>query len=81
MRAADMPGAGDSMKRAYAATAQKEREPIRERIRAALAAAKARGVALGRDRGTGRQRRPVQLLRPSGGARRQTGLHIGCCWR
>ena len=43
IRAADMPGADDLMMRVYAAMAQKERELIGERTRAALAAAKARG--------------------------------------
>jgi DNA invertase Pin-like site-specific DNA recombinase len=47
IRAADMPGADDLMVRIYAAMAQKERELIGERTRAALAAAKARGRALG----------------------------------
>ncbi|WP_198370526.1 recombinase family protein [Roseomonas rosulenta] len=51
IRAADMPGADDLMLRIYAAMAQKERELISERTRAALAAAKARGIALGGDRG------------------------------
>lgn len=51
IRAADMPGADDLMMRVYAAMAQKERELISERTRAALAAAKARGRALGGDRG------------------------------
>lgn len=51
IRAADMPGADDLMMRIYAAMAQKERELISERTRAALAAAKARGTALGGDRG------------------------------
>jgi DNA invertase Pin-like site-specific DNA recombinase len=51
IRAADMPGADDLMLRIYAAMAQKERELIGERTRAALAAAKARGKALGGDRG------------------------------
>jgi DNA invertase Pin-like site-specific DNA recombinase len=46
-----MPGADDLMMRIYAAMAQKERELIGERTRAALAAAKARGRALGGDRG------------------------------
>ena len=50
-RAADMPGADDLMMRVYAAMAQKERELISERTRAALAAAKARGTVLGGDRG------------------------------
>ena len=57
IRAADMPGADDLMMRIYAAMAQKEREMISERTRAALAAAKARGKALGGDRG----------YRPTGG--------------
>ncbi|WP_376094375.1 recombinase family protein [Roseomonas sp. CCTCC AB2023176] len=47
----DMPGADDLMLRVYAAMAQKERELISERTRAALAAARARGRALGGDRG------------------------------
>jgi DNA invertase Pin-like site-specific DNA recombinase len=51
IRAADMPGAADLIMRVYAAMAQKERELISERTRAALAAAKARGRALGGDRG------------------------------
>ena len=51
IRAADMPGADDLMVRIYAAMAQKERELIGERTRAALAAAKARGTVLGGDRG------------------------------
>jgi DNA invertase Pin-like site-specific DNA recombinase len=51
IRAADMPGADDLMMRIYAAMAQKERELISERTRAALGAAKARGARLGGDRG------------------------------
>ena len=51
IRAADMPGADDLMMRIYAAMAQKERELISERTKAALAAAKARGRPLGGDRG------------------------------
>ena len=51
VRAVDMPGADDLMMRVYAAMAQKERELISERTRAALAAAKARGRVLGGDRG------------------------------
>ncbi len=51
IRAADMPGADELMLRIYAAMAQKERELIAERTRAALAAAKARGAVLGGDRG------------------------------
>ena len=51
IRAADMPGADDLMMRIYAAMAQKERELISERTKAALAAAKVRGKKLGGDRG------------------------------
>jgi DNA invertase Pin-like site-specific DNA recombinase len=51
IRAADMPGADDLMMRVYAAMAQKERELISDRTRAALAAARARGAVLGGDRG------------------------------
>lgn len=51
IRAADMPGADDLMMRIYAAMAQKERELISERTRAALTAARARGTVLGGDRG------------------------------
>ena len=51
LRAADMPGADELMLRVYAAMAQKERELISERTQAALAAARARGVVLGGDRG------------------------------
>ncbi|MGK7871118.1 recombinase family protein [Falsiroseomonas sp. E2-1-a20] len=51
IRAADMPGDDELMPRIYAAMAQKERELISERIRAALAAAKTRGAVLGGDRG------------------------------
>ena len=46
-----MPGADDLMMRVYAAMAQKERELISERTKAALAAARARGTVLGGDRG------------------------------
>ncbi|MEO3473268.1 recombinase family protein [Roseomonas sp. CAU 1739] len=58
IRAADMPNADDLMLRIYAAMTQKERELISERTRAALAAAKARGTALGGDRGYRRVARP-----------------------
>jgi DNA invertase Pin-like site-specific DNA recombinase len=51
IRAADMPGADELMLRIYAAMAQKERELISERTRAALAAARTRGAVLGGDRG------------------------------
>ena len=45
-----MPGADDLMMRIYAAMAQKERELISERTKAALGAARARGRVLGGDR-------------------------------
>jgi len=51
IRVADMPGADDLMMCIYAAMAQKERELISERTKAALAAARARRKALGGDRG------------------------------
>jgi DNA invertase Pin-like site-specific DNA recombinase len=65
IRAADMPGADDLMLRVYAALAQKEREPIAERTRAALAAARARGAMLGRDQATGRPIRDAAHRRAS----------------
>jgi DNA invertase Pin-like site-specific DNA recombinase len=46
-----MPKAEDLILRVYRAMPQKERELISERIRAALAAARARGPVLGGDRG------------------------------
>jgi DNA invertase Pin-like site-specific DNA recombinase len=46
------------MMRVYAAMAQKERELISERTRAALAAARARGAVLGGDRGWWRPPKP-----------------------
>jgi DNA invertase Pin-like site-specific DNA recombinase len=58
IRAADMPGADDLMMRIYAAMAQKERELISARTKAALAAAKARGTMLGGDRGNRPARGP-----------------------
>jgi DNA invertase Pin-like site-specific DNA recombinase len=64
VRAADMPGADDLMMRVYAAMAQKERELISERTKAALGAAKARGARLGGGRGY----RPT--AGPDGGGRR-----------
>lgn len=50
-RLADMPDADDFQLRIFAAFAQRERELISERTKAALAAAKARGRVLGGDRG------------------------------
>ncbi len=66
LRAADMPGADDLMMRIYAAMAQKERELISARTKAALAAAKARGAVLGGDRG----------YRPSSGPDATAAAHV-----
>ncbi len=55
--------AGDLMMRIYAAMAQKERELISERTRAALAAARARGRALGGDSVSGRVPRVIRERR------------------
>ncbi len=81
VRAADMTGADDLMMRIYAAMAQKERELISERTRAALAAVKARGTVLGGDRGY----RPVAAPNPvaaaaaqmKAAARVRTHKHLG----
>ena len=81
VRAADMPGADDLMMRVYAATAQKVRELISERTRAALAAAKARGACWAGIAVTGRQRRPVRLRRPSSVRRWPTRRRTGSGWR
>jgi len=67
IRAADMPGADDLLLRIYAAMAQKERELISERTRAALAAAKERGRVLGRTGAIGRPRGGAILLGPAAG--------------
>jgi DNA invertase Pin-like site-specific DNA recombinase len=75
--AADMPGADDLMMRVYAAMAQKERELISERTRAALAAARARGAVLGGDRGGDLLCRPVRRLRPPPGPSRPRERHTG----
>ncbi|HEV7263328.1 MAG TPA: recombinase family protein [Falsiroseomonas sp.] len=78
IRAADMPGADDLMMRVYAAMAQKERELISERTRAALAAAKARGRVLGGDRGY----RPAAGPDAAAAAQaRRSGRRTGSCWR
>jgi DNA invertase Pin-like site-specific DNA recombinase len=63
-----MPGADDLMMRIYAAMAQKERELISERTKAALAAARARGKALGGDRG----------YRPSAGPDSRAAAAVRC---
>ena len=79
IRAADMPGADDLMMRIYAAMAQKERELISERTRAALAAAKARGRALGGDRGWRPPSLPLPKLRRRHGERRPIARPTACC--
>jgi len=82
IRAADMRGADDLVMRIYAAMAQKERELISARTKAALAAAKARGAALGGDRGyrpTCAARMP--LLRPVCAGRGRSGRRIGFPWK
>ena len=76
IRAADMPGADDLMMRIYAAMAQKERELISERTRAALAAAKARGAVLGGDRGYRPPAAPCAVAAADVGQRRRTARRI-----
>jgi hypothetical protein len=81
IRAADMPGADDLMMRVYAAMAQKERELISERTKAALGAAKARGAAWVATEATGRPR-VLTRARPQWPAvSRRSGRRTGCCWR
>lgn len=78
IRAANTPGANDLMMRIYAAMAQKERELISERTKAALAAARGRGKALGGDRRycptTGPDARAAALARREGAER--TGYRL-----
>ena len=82
LRAADMPSADDLMMRIYAAMAQKERELISARTKAALAAAKARGAVLGGDRGyIGLSQGPTARRQPKDGERRPSGWLIGWRWR
>ncbi len=89
LRAGDMPEVDDLMMRIYAAIAQKERELISERTRAALAAAKAHGKALGGDRGyrpAGEGRMRLRLPRRGERQRRwrpSRGSHPEpqSCWR
>jgi DNA invertase Pin-like site-specific DNA recombinase len=61
IRAADMPGAEELMLRIHAAMAQKERELISTRTKAALTAAKARGAVLGGTRVRGRRRGQIRV--------------------
>jgi hypothetical protein len=74
------PGADGLIMRIYAAMTQKERELISERTKAALAAAQARGKALGGDRGY----RPASCLTPAlqlvRAGKRRSGARIGGCW-
>ena len=79
--AADMLGAGDLMMRIYAAMAQEERELISERTKAALAAARARGKALGGDRGIGPQWGRTAALRPRCGRRWLIRPDTGLPWK
>ena len=81
IRAADMLGAGDLMMRIYAAMAQEERELISERTKAALAAARARGKALGGDRGIGPQWGRTAALRPRCGRRWLIRPDTGLPWK
>jgi hypothetical protein len=75
---ADMPGADDLMMRIYAAMAQKERELISERTRAA---AKARGARLGGDRATGQRSALTAVQQHCRAVRPQNGRRTGCCWK
>ncbi|MBI0539754.1 recombinase family protein, partial [Roseomonas sp. KE2513] len=81
IRAADMPGADDLMMRVYAAMAQKERELISERTRAALAAARARGAVLGGDRGWSLHAHLVPSQPQRRARRRRSAPHIGSLWK
>jgi hypothetical protein len=75
IRAADMPGADDLMIRVYAAMAQKERELISERTRAALAVARVRGAVLGRgDRGWRPPSLPCEAIAAFSRAERATRM-------
>ena len=76
IRAADMPGADDLMMRIYAAMAQKERELISERTRAALPPPKRVGLFWAEIAAIGGRRRPVQLRRPRPGRKGPTARRI-----
>jgi DNA invertase Pin-like site-specific DNA recombinase len=59
--------------------AQKERELISERTKAALAAAKASGAVLGGDRGWRPALGPMRAGPGSRGRRPHSGRHTGSC--
>jgi hypothetical protein len=81
IRAADMPGADELMLRIYAAMAQKERELISARTRAALAAAKARGAVLGGSRADGQCKGRTPVVPARRVVRRPSGRHTNWRWR
>jgi hypothetical protein len=74
-----MPGSDDLMMRVYAAMAQKERELISERTRAALGASKAGGARLGVIGAIGRRRALTVARRLSRAVWRRSGRRTGCC--
>ncbi|WP_369407801.1 hypothetical protein [Roseomonas rosulenta] len=75
-----MPGADDLMPRIYAAMAQKERELISARTRAALAAAKARARPSGATAATGQPPVRTPPRRHGCGGKMRNALHIGAGW-
>ncbi|QRM54728.1 recombinase family protein [Sinorhizobium sp. BG8] len=64
IRCADMPDADEFQLHLYAVLAHKERRMISERTKAALAAAKDRGVKLGGARGTDKSEAHAESIRP-----------------
>lgn len=81
IRAADMPGADDLMMRVYAAMAQKERELISERTRAALRAPRHVGRCWAATGATARPRAQTLWQRPWRDAWRRIGRRTGWPWR